>query len=115
MILNILLSIFSGISFLFYGVASFRSRRMKAEFERWGFSKHRFTIGSFQILGGIGMLVGLFFPPLLLTSSLALMFMMLIAILVRIGINDELIKIMPATLYAILNGLILYITITTYF
>ena len=115
MILNILLSIFSGISFLFYGVASFRSRRMKAEFERWGYLKHRFTIGSFQILGGIGMLVGLFFPPLLLTSSLALMFMMLIAILVRIGINDELIKIMPATLYAILNGLILYITITTYF
>ena len=88
---------------------------MKAEFERWGFLKHRFTIGSFQILGGIGMLVGLFFPPLLLTSSLALMFMMLIAILVRIGIKDELIKIMPATFYAILNGLILYITITTYF
>ena len=88
---------------------------MKAEFERWGFLKHRFTIGSFQILGGIGMLVGLFFPPLLLTSSLALMFMMLIAILVRIGIKDELIKIMPATFYAILNGLILYITFTTYF
>jgi hypothetical protein len=43
------------------------------------------------------------------------MFMMLVAILVRIGIKDELIKIMPATFYAILNGLILYITIITYF
>ena len=61
------------------------------------------------------MLVGMFYPIVLLISSFALMFMMLVAILVRIGIKDELIKIMPATFYAILNSLILYITIITYF
>ena len=111
MILNIILSLFSGISFIFYGVASFRSRRMKAEFERWGYSNHRFTIGSFQILGGLGLLLGLFFPILLLISSLALMLMMLVAILVRIRINDEFQKIIPAIFYSITNDIILYLTI----
>ena len=115
MILSIVLSVFSGISFLFYGVASFRSKRMKAEFERWGYLKHRFTIGSFQILVGLGLLMGLFLPVLLLTSSLSLMLMMLVAILVRIGIKDEWIKILPATFYAIINGVVLYITILNNF
>ena len=115
MILSIVLSVFSGISFLFYGVASFRSKRMKAEFERWGYLKHRFTIGSFQILGGLGLLMGLFLPVLLLISSLSLMLMMLVAILVRVGIKDELIKMLPATFYAIINGVILYITILNNF
>jgi uncharacterized membrane protein YphA (DoxX/SURF4 family) len=115
MILSIVLSVFSGISFLFYGVASFRSRRMKSEFERWGYLKHRFTIGTFQILGGLGLLLGLFLPVLLLISSLSLMLMMLVAILVRVGIKDELIKMLPATFYAIINGVILYISILNNF
>ena len=64
---------------------------MKAEFERWGYSNHRFTIGSFQILGGLGLLLGLFFPILLLISSLALMLMMLVDHQVMITIIIEII------------------------
>ncbi|MDG1341509.1 MAG: DoxX family protein [Flavobacteriaceae bacterium] len=111
MTLTIILSFFSGISFLFYGISSFRSRRMKAEFERWGFLNHRFTIGTFQILGGLGLLLGLMIPYLLLISSLALTLMMLVAILVRIRIKDELLKIIPALFYMMINGIIFYLVI----
>lgn len=84
---------------------------MKAEFERWGFLNHRFTIGTFQILGGLGLLLGLMIPYLLLISSLALTLMMLVAILVRIRIKDELLKIIPALFYMMINGIIFYLVI----
>ena len=51
--------LFTGISFIIYGVNSFYSRRMISEFKRWGYKNHRKTISTLQILGGLGLLIGL--------------------------------------------------------
>ena len=56
-------------------------------------------------------LLGLLIPYLLLISSLALTLMMLVAILVRIRIKDELLKIIPALFYMMINGIIFYLVI----
>ena len=61
--------IFTAVSFIIYGYSSFVSRRMKSEFIRWEFGNHRKTVGSLQILGGLGLLLGLKYNMLLVVSS----------------------------------------------
>ena len=98
--------LFTGISFIIYGVNSFYSRRMISEFKRWGYKKHRKTISSLQILGGLGLLIGLKINILLIASSLCLSIMMFVAIIVRVGINDNVARILPAITYLMLSSLI---------
>ena len=78
---------FTGISFLVYGFNSLTSKRMINEFERWKFSKHRKLISVLQILGAIGLFLGLKFNLILIASSLGLSIMMFFAIIVRIKIK----------------------------
>lgn len=80
---------------------------MVAEYERWGYGEQRFLIGSLQLLGGMGLLIGLLFQPLIPLSSASLMLMMLTALGVRIKINDQPLLMLPAFFYAIINFLIL--------
>ena len=111
MSINILLILFSGISFISYGIGSFNSKRMNSEFERWGYKDYRYLIGGFQLLGGIGLLVGLLFDELLLVSSCGLTFLMIAAVYVRFKIRDPLKMTLPALFYTLINSLIFYFTI----
>ena len=106
--LNILLVVFSALSFIFYGINSFFSKRMVSEYARWGYSNHRILLGSIQLLGGIGLLVGLTNSVLLSVASFLLTFMMITAVIVRIKIKDSLINMFPAVFYTGLNFIILY-------
>ena len=108
MYLNIIAAIFSGISFIVYGIASFNSKRMVSEFTRWGLKKLRYIIGFFQLIGGIGLLIGLFYSTMLSLFSFCLSLMMIIAVFVRVNIKDSMVKMLPAIFYAILNGVIFY-------
>ena len=56
---------FTGISFLVYGFNSLTSKRMINEFDRWGFSQFRKIISVLQILGAIGLILGLKFNIIL--------------------------------------------------
>ncbi len=107
----LLLVVFSGVSFVFYGIGSFNSRRMTSEFTRWGYKDYRYLIGGFQLLGGIGLLTGLIIDDLLLLSSGGLAFLMIMAVYVRFKIKDPLKMAMPALFYAIINSLIFYLAI----
>ena len=98
---------FTGISFLVYGFNSLFSKRMINEFDRWGFSQYRKIISVLQILGAIGLILGLKFNIILIASSLGLSIMMFFAIIVRIKINDNISRILPAITYFVLNALIL--------
>ena len=109
--LNILLVVFSALSFIFYGINSFFSKRMVSEYARWGYSNHRILLGSIQLLGGIGLLVGLTNSVLLSVASFLLTFMMITAVLVRIKIKDSLINMFPAVFYTCLNFIILYLSL----
>ena len=109
--IKLLLVVFSGVSFLVYGIGSFNSKRMNSEFIRWGYKDYRYLIGTFQLLGGVGLLIGLFFKPLIILSSSCLTIMMIIAVYVRFKIRDPLEMTLPALFYSIINGLITYLFI----
>ena len=120
--ITLIISLFSGISFIVYGISSFRSKRMISEFQRWGYGNQRKLIGCFQLIGGAGLIYGSLFVintfdsngslvnsnNVLAGSSLILTIMMLGAVFVRIDIKDKFINILPATFYAILNFMIFY-------
>ncbi|MDA8626335.1 hypothetical protein N9L21_02350 [Flavobacteriaceae bacterium] len=120
--ITLIISVFSGISFIVYGISSFKSKRMISEFKRWGYGNQRKLIGCFQLIGGAGLIFGSLFVintfdsndsliksnNILAGSSLILTIMMLGAVFVRIDIKDKFINILPATFYAILNFIIFY-------
>ena len=101
------LTIFSGVSFIFYGILALVSKKMILEYNRWGYAEQRFLIGALQILGGLGLLLGLYFNLLIPLSSASLMLLMLAAIGVRINVKEQPIKMLPALFFAIINFLIL--------
>lgn len=78
------------------------------EFARWGYEDYRYTIGGFQLLGGIGLIIGLYYAIITSIASFGLTLLMIIAILVRIKIKDKMINVLPALFYAFLNLIILY-------
>ena len=119
--ITLIISVFSGISFIVYGISSFKSKRMISEFKRWGYGNQRKLIGCFQLIGGAGLIYGSLFVTITFDSnlivnsnnivagsSLILTIMMIGAVFVRIDIKDKFINILPATFYAILNFMIFY-------
>ena len=103
-----LVVIFTGVSFIIYGYSSFISRRMKSEYARWGYNNQRKIVGSLQLLGGIGLILGLQINVLLITTSFCFIMMMTMAIFIRIKIKDNITEILPAITYLFLSILIFY-------
>jgi len=85
---------------------------MLSEYARWGYKNQRILLGCLQLLGGIGLLVGIVNPILLSVASFLLTFMMITAIFVRIKIKDSTVQMLPATFYTVLNFVILYNSLT---
>ncbi|CAI8393023.1 MAG: Uncharacterised protein [Owenweeksia sp. TMED14] len=106
--INLIILLFSAISFIIYGINSFISKKMISEYERWGYKNQRIILGSCQLLGGLGLLVGLAIPLMLSVASFLLMCMMLTAVFVRIKIKEKVVKMLPAVLYVALNFIIFY-------
>ena len=104
----LILVIFTGLSFIVYGVNSFISKRMKSEFQRWNLKKERKAIASCQLIGGVALIFGLEWNIILVLSSSFLGLMMLVAIGVRINVKDNISDILPAFAYLVLSGIILY-------
>lgn len=104
--MRVILSFFSGISFIFFGLACFYNSLFVNEFYRYGLSEYRTIIGFFQLLGGIGSIIGVFDKRILIISSLGLSVMMLLGVGVRIKINDTFIQTIPALTYLIVNAII---------
>lgn len=81
------------------------------EYERWGFKNQRIILGCCQLLGGLGLLVGLLIPLMLSVASFLLTCMMLTAVFVRIRIKESVLKMLPALLYVLVNATIFYFSI----
>ena len=103
-----LVTVFTAISFIVYGYSSFISRRMKSEYARWGYNNQRKLVGSLQLLGGVGLLIGLKIDILLLLTSFCFIMMMTSAILIRIKIKDNIVDVLPAITYLFLSIMIFY-------
>lgn len=99
----------SSLSFIGYSISYFISPHMKTEFERFNLKKFGLFIIILQILGALGLLLGLFFTPILLLSSAGLALLMLIGLITRIKLNDSLLISFPAIFFMVLNTVIFYL------
>lgn len=98
----------SAIAFLGYGVACLATQHMVAEFERFGLGRFRQFVGALEFLGGLGLLVGYFYPPLLLVASGGLTMLMLLGVWTRIRVGDSMVETLPAFLFFVLNGFVFW-------
>lgn len=106
-LLPIILIWVSGISFIYYGFSCLFIGSMTKEFEGYGLTRFRKLVGLLEILGGLGSLIGLLFPYLLIFSSAGLALLMLMGVIVRLRIKDPIIQIIPAFSLMVINIYIL--------
>ncbi len=93
----------SGISFIIYGILLLNSSEMQNEFKRFGLEKFTKLTGLLELLGGIGMLIGLKYDIILLISSGGLTLLMLLGLGVRIKLRDSFWLSFPSFFFMALN------------
>lgn len=98
----------SAIAFLGYGIACLTTQHMVEEFERFGLGRFRRFVGALELLGGLGLLGGYFYRPLLLLSSAGLTLLMLLGVGTRVRIRDSLVEIFPAFVFLVLNAFVFW-------
>jgi uncharacterized membrane protein YphA (DoxX/SURF4 family) len=109
---TIILVSLSGVIFFSYGTSCLINSGMKEEFQRFGLTRFRRLVGLLELLGGLGSMLGLIYPYLLILSSAGLSVLMLMGVVVRIRLKDPLIQISPAILLMLLNGYIFYFSLS---
>lgn len=102
---------FSSLSFLGYGIAYFTSTKMKSEFKRFGLEKAGALTAILEILGALGLLVGLKYHPILLIAAAGLSLLMLVGVAVRIKVKDSVWVSLPAFFFMVLNAYIFYLSL----
>lgn len=81
---------------------------MKSEFKRFGLEKAGSLTAVLELLGGVGLLVGLKFHLFLLISAGGLALLMFLGVIIRIKVKDSLSITLPALFFMILNCYIFY-------
>jgi hypothetical protein len=84
---------------------------MKEEFKRFGLEKLGLLTIVLEFIGAAGLIVGLKFNSLLVISSLGLALLMLIGLIVRIRLKDNIWISLPALFYMGLNTYIFLMSI----
>jgi hypothetical protein len=86
----------SAALFLFYGIACLFFEGMKRDFERFGLSHLRTLTGTLEVLGALGLMLGQFWPPLIVCSAGGLALLMLVGVTTRVRVLDSLGQTLPA-------------------
>ena len=81
---------------------------MMTEFDRYGIPQYRKLTGVLQLLGALGIIIGVWIDFLQILSTLGLFLLMLFGVITRIMIKDGFIKTLPALFYCLLNGYLCY-------
>lgn len=102
--LSVIITIFSGVIFIFYGINCFRSDFLKTEFARFGLANKRKLTGGLQIFGGISLLLGLYASnELAFIAASGLCTLMFLGFGVRLKVKDSIMQSAPSLLLGILN------------
>jgi len=104
MVLGNALALLSGLSFFVYGLSCLQSSAMAREFERFGLANFRVLTGVLEVCGGAGLLIGLWYTPLLFLASAGLTVLMALGVGVRLRIRDSLLQTLPALGFFVVNG-----------
>ncbi len=94
-----------------YGIAYFSSTKMKSEFKRFGLEKAGALTAILEILGAVGLLIGLKIHLILLVSAAGLAVLMLLGVAIRINVRDTLWVTLPALFFMILNTFIFFMSL----
>lgn len=95
----------NSLFFLFYGLQCLVSDKMALEFKRFGLpDSQRLFTGILQLLGAIGMFMGLFMPIIGLLASGGLALMMFVAFLIRMKTGDDFIESAQSLIFLIVNS-----------
>ena len=94
-----------------YGIAYFKSTKMKSEFNRFGLEKAGVLTAILEILGALGLLVGLKIHLILVVSAAGLAVLMLLGVAVRIKVRDKLWVTLPALFFMLLNAYIFFMSL----
>jgi len=98
----------SSFSFFAYAFSYFKAQHMKDEFKRFGLEKMGLTITLLEIIGALGLLVGLKIYFVLIISSFGLALIMLAGVIIRIKVKDDIWITLPAFFYMALNAYIFW-------
>ena len=90
------LSLTVSVAFIGYGCACIFFGGMIDEFKRYNLSRFRVTVGIFELLGGVGLLVGLKLPIIYVISVTGLILLMAMGYIVRSRLGDDFIQKVPA-------------------
>lgn len=101
----------SSFSFIIYAISYFVGTHMKNEFKRFNLEKLGLLVIILEILGALGLFIGIWYKPLLLLSSGGLALLMFLGVAVRFNLKDSLWITIPALFYMALNGYIFYVTL----
>ena len=104
-------TLLSSLSFFAYAFSYFNTPHMKSEFKRFGLEKIGLTTIVLEIIGALGLLVGLKFHFILMISSLGLALLMFAGLIVRIKLKDSIWISLPAFFYLALNAYIFWASI----
>jgi uncharacterized membrane protein YphA (DoxX/SURF4 family) len=110
-LLTLIVIIFSSLSFIAYGILCLYSKKLIKEFERFGLKNYRILVGVLELLGGIGLLVGLIIPIILSISAGGLALLMLLGFGVRLKMKDGFWISFPSLFFMILNFYVFLYTI----
>ena len=91
-----IISFIVSIAFIGYGCACIFFGGMVDEFKRYNLSKFRVTVGVFELLGGLGLLVGLQIPIIYFISVIGLILLMAMGYIVRSRLGDSFMQKLPA-------------------
>jgi hypothetical protein len=90
--------------FFFYGLQCLISQTMVSEFRRFGLpDSQRVLTGVLQLLGSVGLVVGLYLPLLGALASGGLALMMLVAFGTRIKVGDGFLQSAPSLIFLVIN------------
>jgi len=100
-------ALLSSVLFTVAGVSCFVGTDMRREFTRFGLDRLRVLTGVLELLGAGGLVVGLWWPPVLRLAAGGLALLMLAAMAIRARQRDGAWLMFPAALLVGLNGVIL--------
>jgi uncharacterized membrane protein YphA (DoxX/SURF4 family) len=99
-----LLALLSGGAFIVYGIGCLTAPSMATDFERFGLERLRVFTGVLEVMGGLGLVVGLWSPPVLAAAAAGLTLLMVGAIGARLRQGDGVLLSLPAALLLLVNG-----------
>ncbi len=107
--LLVLIAASSAMVFTYFGSVILFGRPPRGDFERYGMARFRVLVGSMQILGAVGVVVGLVVAPVGAAAAAGLTLMMLLGLATRWRLHDAPRLMVPAGTLAVLNATLVYL------